>query len=190
MEFRFDAGAHEYIELATGVVRPHITGMLLRTGWVDDTFFTEEGSARGTAIHDATAQYDMGSLVPGDYHDMRYRGYLLSHVRAMEIAQPEFYDIEMPFMHEHYLYGGRPDRVGKVYGQEAVLEGKSGGPAKSHQIQTALQAILVAAKLKLPPHAVGRFALYWKANGKFTLLEHTRRQDFDEAYRVIKVCCE
>ena len=52
--FRFDAIRHSYTELATGEERPHITGMLERTGWVDEEWFTEESSERGTAVHSLT----------------------------------------------------------------------------------------------------------------------------------------
>ncbi len=185
MEFRFNADEHTYIALDTGETLPHITGLLGRSGWVDDEWYTEASAARGTAVHDLTAAYDLGALdVPSC--TSKYRGYLLAHVKAMEMIQPEFLAVEEPLVHDRWRFGGRPDRVGKVYGQFAVLELKSGARAKSHPIQTALQAILVAPTLGLPPVALSRFALYWKANGKFAFEEHTRLGDLDEAYRILR----
>lgn len=188
LPFRFDADEHVYTELATGAHLPHITGMLDRCGWVDEEWFTEASCERGTAVHHMTADYDLGALdVPSCVSP--YRGYLLSHVKAMEIIRPTIEEVEEPHVHPTFRYGGRPDRVVRAYNLRAVLEGKSGGPARSHQIQTALQAILVAPSLNLPAEALGRFLLYWKDNGKFTLEEHRDRRDFDEAYRIIRKCC-
>lgn len=185
IRFRFDAGAHEYVELDTGAVLPHITGMLEAAGVVDSTWFTEESCVRGTAVHQLTADYDLGALdLPSCVTP--YRGYLLSHVAAMGIIRPEIVAVEEPRVHERYRFGGRPDRAVIAYELKSVLEGKSGPPAKSHGIQTALQAILEAERWSLPPEHVGRFCLYWQPNGRFKLEEHTRRQDFDEAYRIIR----
>ncbi len=185
LEFRFDAGAHEYVELATGSVLPHITGMLQRAGWVDDLWFTEESCERGTAVHKLTADYDLGALDVASCVSP-YRGYLLAHVTAIGIMRPEIVAVEEPRVHSRYRFGGRPDRAVIYNGVKAVLEGKSGGPAKSHGIQTALQAILEAERFEMAPESLGRFCLYWKPNGKFKLEEHKRRQDFDEAYRIIR----
>lgn len=188
MPFRFDAGRHAYVALDAGEELPHITGMLQATGWIDDRWYTEESSARGTAVHALTAAFDLGALDPVACTS-GYKGYLLGHVKAMSIVRPEWRHVEEPLVHPFHRFGGRPDRVGTIYGALGVLEGKSGDPEKSHQVQTALQAILIAPELGLAPAALVRYALYWKPNGRFKLEEHVRRQDFDEAWRVIKRCC-
>jgi hypothetical protein len=189
--FRFNADTHTYY--LNGEERPHITGMLLRTGWVNDEWFTEESCERGRMAHQLTADYDLGAV---DVASCRsgYRGYLLTHVKAMTIARPEILAVEEACIHPELGYGGRPDRELVIYGAQAVLEGKSGGVDKSHQIQTALQAILIAAKYHLPAEQVGRYCLYWKLgerrNGSWAwrLEEHRDPRDFAEARRVIRVC--
>lgn len=186
--FRFDQNDHSYTTLADGVVRPHITGMLQETGWCDDTWFTEESSERGTAIHSLTAAYDLGGL------DVRslvspYRNYVLAHVAATQLLRPEWDSVEEAEMHPEFLFGGRPDRVGRIFKALGVLDGKSGVVSKSHGIQTALQAILVAWRYSLPPQSMQRRTLHWKANGRFDVRLHDKRADFDEAFRIIKVCC-
>lgn len=186
--FRFDALAHEYIDMATRRVFPHITGMLMRTGWIDDTWFTEESSARGTAVHRLTADYDLGALDVASCVS-RHRGYLLGHVRAMEILRPEIVDVEVPIVHPVYRFGGRPDRIVIVDGRRGVLEVKSALPAKSHAIQTALQAVLASTDAHLPPELLMRLCLYLRPNGKFSLIEHTNRGDFDQAWKIIHECC-
>lgn len=189
LAFRFEPNGHVYTALDTGEIIPSITQMLGQAGVVDDTFYTEESSRRGTEVHALTSDFDLGALDP-DACLSRYRGYLLAHVQAMKILRPEFVAIEEPAVHPVYRFGGRPDRVITLRGLKGVLEIKTTAhPEPSHALQTALQAILVAQDAELPPHMLQRLCLYLKPNGKFRLEEHTRRQDFTEAERVIKRCC-
>jgi hypothetical protein len=184
LPFRFDKGRHEYIALDTGETLPHVTGMLEAAGLVDATFCTAGGRDRGTAVHELTAAYDLDAL---DVARCRspYRNYLLAHVEAMRILAPEMLHVEEPMVHERFRYGVRPDRVLRMFKERGVLEVKSGGVEKSHNVQTALQAIVVAQELELPPEHVARWCLYLKANGKFQLVQHKSRADFRAAHRVI-----
>jgi len=188
LPFRFDAGNHEYLNLLTGEVFPHITGMLEQTGWIDDRWYTEESSTRGTVVHRLTAEHDLGAELPENAGGL-YRGYFLAYVQAIGLLRPTFHEVEIPHVHPYYRFGGRPDRRVTIAARKGVLEIKTGAPEKSHQIQTALQALLVARQFHLPPELLQRTCLYVKADGKFTLLEHVRRRDFDEARDVIRVCC-
>lgn len=185
--FRFNATDHEYLDPETGVLYPHITGMLNDTGWVDDEWFTEESSERGVAVHRLTADYDLKSLDVATCTS-KYRGYLLGHVKAVGIARPTWLAVEEPLVHSTLRFGGRPDRDCIAYNLRAAWEEKSGQAARGHQIQTALQAILIADEARMPATAIARFCCYVKAGGKFKLEEHTDRRDFDEAYRVIHEC--
>lgn len=190
--FRFDDAAHEYLDTATGEVLPHITGMLDRTGWIDDRWYTEESCERGRQVHSLTAAYDLGAIADPRAEVSKYKGWLLAHVKAMNTIapRPEIHAVEEPSVHPTLHFGGQPDRRGLYYRLRGVLEIKSGGPERSHQIQTALQAILEAPKYGIPPEAMIRLCLYLKDNGKFKLEEHKARRDFDEARRVIRVCCD
>lgn len=186
--FRFDPGPHEYIDTATGAVLPHITGMLEATGWIDDTWYTEESSDRGQAVHALTRDYDLDALDVATCHSP-FRGYLLAHVKATGIFRPQWIAIEEPQVHPRLRFGGRPDRVGRIYGAAGVLEVKSGDPEKSHAIQTALQAILAADDFRLPADTLVRYALYLKDTGKFRLEQHKNKHDLDKARDIIRSCC-
>lgn len=191
MPFRFDAEAHEYIDLATGAVLPHITSMLQRSGIVDAGWYTDASRERGTAVHRLTADYDLGALDPAKCISA-YRGYLLAHHAAMTILKGQglvLHAIEEPLVHPTYRYGGRPDRIVSMAGRLGVLELKSGGPERGHQVQTSLQAILACVEARLPAESLGRWCLYLKESGKFKLEEHRRREDFVEAHRIIRTCC-
>jgi hypothetical protein len=185
--FRFDASQHRYY--CAGVERPHITGLLERAGLVDDTWFTEESSIRGQAVHRLTADYDLEALDIATLVSS-YRGYVLAHVDAMRLIPHQWEKVEEPNMHPEYLFGGRPDRVGRIYGQKGVLEGKTtAAPARVHEIQTAIQVVLESYGDPVPPEFWWRGALYWKANGKWRLIQHVNRGDFDEARRIIRLYC-
>lgn len=187
--FRFDALEHEYF-LAGGDKVWSITQMIERCGLIDTEWFTEESKIRGTAVHDLTAAYDLGALDP-DTCRSKYRGWLLGHVAATKILKPTWRHIEEPMVHGRLRFGGRPDRVGRVFKLHTIVEIKSGAVEKCHQVQTALQAILVSAEsgTPLPPEHWQRMALYLKPNGAYSLVHHRDRRDFDEARRIIKRCC-
>lgn len=187
--FRFDEARHEYRNVLTGRVVPHITGLLQAGGWIDDRWYTEESSERGKAVHKLTADYDLGALdVEGCVS--AYKAWLLGHVQAMQIVPHEWAAVEEPRVHGCLNLAGRPDRVGRVFGTVAVYEIKSGPPEKSHGIQTALQAILIAPDVGLPAEAIQRFGAYYDARGKFKLEQHKARRDFDEATRLIRRFCQ
>lgn len=186
LQFRFDRDIHAYFDLTTGDVFPHITGMLEAAGWIDDRWYTEESCERGQAVHDLTAEFDLGVLEVASC-ESPYRGYVLGHVEAMRIIRPTFSKVEEPIVHPVFRFGGRPDRAAsRFYGLKAVVEIKTGQAEKAHQIQTALQAILEADDFHLPAERVARFALYLQPNGRFKLVEHPNRADFDEARRIIR----
>lgn len=190
MRFSFDNNRHEYIDVDAGEILPHITGMLKRTGWSDDRFYTDASRDRGTAVHRLTADYDLGSIENLADLTSNYKGWLLAHVKMSSIIRPTWTSIEEARVHHRYRYGGRPDRVGFIYGALAVPDVKSGPAERGHQIQTALQAILVAPETNLPPEAIQRYGWYLKGNGKYKLEHFVDRRDFDEAYRIIRECCE
>lgn len=183
--FAFDANRHEYVDEERGEVLQHITGLLEAAGWIDSTWYTEQSCERGSAVHRMTADFDLGALDPVGCTS-GYKPYLLGHVEAVGIIKPMFSHIEIPMVHPRYRYGGQPDRVGLMYGASAILEIKTAIKTDAHPIQTALQAILVAPELSLPPEAIVRYALYLKPNGRYKLEPHTKRSDFFEAQRIIK----
>lgn len=190
-EFRFDSIEHQYFDGA-GNELAHTTGLLKRAGWIDDTWFTEEHSERGRLVHSLTADYDLGALdLPTCVS--RFRPYLLAHVECLQIVKPQFDEVEMPWVHPILRVGTRPDRVGRLNGARAVWEIKSGVKAPTregttaHRIQTAIQAIVLESKFRLPAEMWVRACEYVNHRGKFKLEDHenTKAKDFAEARRII-----
>ncbi len=190
LPFRFDAAEHEYTAVGTGEVLPHITQMLLRCGWIDEAWYTDDATERGRAVHALTGIADLQGDIDLSTLDPRFRPYVRGYLEAMRSLPHTWTAVEVPLVHPHYRFGGRPDRVGRVIQLRTVLEVKSGVKTRAHQVQTALQAILVAGQDALTqPDAWQRLALYLKPTGKYALERHDDRRDLDEARRIIRVCC-
>lgn len=203
LPFAFDAYRHEYVSTSDGVILPHVTGMLQETGWIDDRWFTEQSCERGSVVHRLTADYDLGIIPHPQAVTSKYKGWLLGHAKACAIMRPSWEHIEEPMVSERHRYGCRPDRGGLLYGARAVMEVKSGvvpSPARPvgslaapdancHQIQTALQAIVLAEEWRIPAEAIARFTLYLSDRGKFKLEQYEDGRDFHEARRIIRTCC-
>jgi hypothetical protein len=149
---------------------------------------TEESSERGRIVHSLTADYDLGAIEDPRSVVSSFKGYLLAHVKAMEILQLEILAVEEPIVHPVLRFGGRPDRAVRDEGEVGPFEIKSGEPTKAHPIQTALQAILLEASLLVPAEMQKRQALYLQANGRFKLEVHPDPSDIRRARDIILDC--
>ena len=185
---RFDAIEHQYF--IDGEEVPHITGMLDNVNLIDDAWLTEEGRERGQIVHRLAADFDLGAIADPRQVENIYKGWFLAHVAAMRTIRPTWTAVEQAIISVAHRFGGRPDRVGRVWGAWAVVDLKTGTRSAATPIQTALQAILAAPGLRLPPTAIVRYELDLKKNGKWELFEHTDRRNFDKAYEVIRDCAK
>lgn len=187
LPFRFDPDAHVYTDLE-GEQLPNITKLLELGGFVEPWWYTEESKRRGTAVHKAAAEYDLGVLNPDDYRG-EYRGWLLAHVDAMRVLPHTWEQVEEGIAHVTYRFAGTPDRVGALWGLRSIVDLKSGAPERAHPIQTALQAMLAAQGSAIPAEAWSRYGLYLRSDGRWKLEQHKDPADFREAHRLIRRFC-
>lgn len=185
--FLYDEATHTYRD-AYGVI-PSITQLLALSGWVDDRWYTVEARERGSAVHALTAEIDLGAQLVDDVGGA-LRGYVLAHVAAMQVLKADLEHVEIAAVHPTIRLAGRPDRVGRFWGQRGVLDEKSGQPHKSHKIQTAMQAILAEPTLGVPPEHQIRLSVYLKASGKYAVDQWTDPGDIVEARRIIRRYCD
>lgn len=182
--FRFDDKTHRYTT-PEGAELLHITGLLTAAGYIDDAWYTEASCERGRIVHELTAEYDMGAIELQTCQSP-HRGYLLAYAKAMTMIPHEWKYIEVPIAHPSGGWAGTPDRAGKIFHSNGVLDIKSGDEAKSHPIQTALQAVLLEEEMNLKAERQYRAALYVRANGRFYLREYTRNtEQVVEARRIL-----
>lgn len=190
--FRFDAAAHVYT--LDGAIIPSVTQMLAQTGHVSEAFYTEDSAFRGQEVHRLCTDLDLGAIEDVAACDApRYKGWVLAYVAFLARVRPEWEQIEVARVHPTQRWGGRPDRVGKVWGVEAIVEIKSGGPEKWHGLQTTLHDLLMP---DLPAGVRKRYGLYLKRTGRFQLIPHDGtvpscsqgRHDYDTAREIIATC--
>lgn len=190
-ECRFDAAAHQYF--IDGVQVPSITWMLDQVGLIYESD-DEECLERGHLIHALAAELDQGAIRHPERVEIErhptWKGYFLAYVNATRTLKPVWRYIEKALFHVAApCWAGRLDRCGTLWGAQAVVELKTGsGGSPATPIQLALQALLAAPALHLPPTAILRYELILKETGRWALREHTNRRDFDEAAEIIRTC--
>lgn len=191
---RFDAETHTYFHADR--ILPSITQMLDLEGLIDKRWYTEEARERGARVHALTAAFDLGALDDvAAVHD-EDRGYLRAHINAMKTLRCRWVEVEEPRVSPELGFGGRPDRVGYLFGADTVLDLKTGEVEPWHDVQTALQVILVSSAprtqskdatqrfWKMPRWQ--RFGLILRPDGRFKLREHTKPRDFDKARAILR----
>lgn len=184
--FQFRESDHSY--WVDGVQWPSITQMISAVGLVNAEWYTEESCDRGHDVHALTAAYDLGALDVASCVSP-FRGYLLAHVKAMQILRPRIFAVEEPLVHRLYRFGGRPDRIVKLDGALGVLEVKSGARHPAQPIQTMLQAMLVEQVIGLAPEMQLRWCLFLKPDGRFKVEQHKdTAHDLREARKVLAQC--
>jgi hypothetical protein len=115
---------------------PSVTQVL--RPWVDTSWFTAESRARGTAVHDAVAQYLGGrpafmvSLQPN------WRGYFNSARWWIDAHVADVLMAEVRLQDDQWRYCGQPDLVARLRdGSIALVDWKTGAAARWHQLQIA-----------------------------------------------------
>lgn len=172
-ECEFDAATHTY--RIDGNVVPSVTQVLREAGFIDARWYTEEGRARGEAIHIVTELYDKGTLrEDADLGELA--GYLAAWKKFLADTGAEVVENECTVWHTTLKYAGTMDRLVIWNKVDAIGDIKGGGVGKWEPIQTAAYA--GARDPRRPPPK--RFAIHLRDNGKYTLKEHTNfARDFD-----------
>lgn len=179
-DFRFDEGTHTYH--LNGDVLPSVTHVLVSSGLLDTTWYTQESASRGTRLHKILADID-GKHPPSeetagleDRIDAWHRFKAHSDFKPLEI--------EMPRFHRLYKYAGTPDRIGQIGmnpKHRVLLDIKSGAfDPVAHPVQ------LAAYNLMLEAPAIDLWVVELKADGNFRI--HVTNGDSAEAARVFMAC--
>ena len=123
----------EYVN-TTGL--PSVTQVL--RPWMDTTWFTQESMDRGSAVHDAIAQYLKGK--PSFLIDLRpeWRGYFDSARRWIDQNVAEVLLVEARISDPQWRFCGQPDLIFKDHhGETVLIDWKTGAKAIWHQLQIA-----------------------------------------------------
>lgn len=167
----FDPARHAYTD-AQGRAIPGVTSVLKAVGLIDTTWYTPEAAQRGTSVHALTMLSDDDLI---DHHTpvpAEYVKYLDAWVKFRTETDYEPMLVEHRIYHPTYRYAGTLDRAGKLNGQYAVLDIKTGKAMPATGIQLAAYQACIQ-----PAHA--RFAVELHDDGTYKLIEYRDRNDWN-----------
>lgn len=173
----FDPGPHVY--RYNGLVVPSVTQVLEAAGCYDFGGARPEdlrrGRERGTAVHLLAELHDKDDL-DIDSIDEELTGYLAAWVRFRAERQVVIEAVEQRVYNKTYRYAGTLDRLlSMMFFGKVLLDIKTGIPQRATGPQTAgYQACLAKADQKRK-----RIAVYLQADGKYTVVPHDDKSDFD-----------
>ena len=146
-----------------------VTELIRACGLMDLTWCTQEALDRGTAVHLACELDDRGDLDESSV-DPVIMPYLMGWRKFKREMEPQILSIEEEV--EHPAYKGRLDRRLILNAREGIGDIKSGPPADWIALQLAGYAMCFDRPL-------ARWAIHLSADGKYKLIEHSDRKDFD-----------
>ena len=182
MSLFFDPINHQYTWNNQKV--PSVSQILSDMGFINSTFFTEEGRKRGKAVHKAVENHCRGAHCMKDPKIDPYLEAFMKFERDCD-WKLDLLEVQMGCP----TYAGTPDQIGKLNGNEAVLDTKSGAISAATGLQlSAYEKLyrfwssqtepgipLYVGEFPLPP--MKRFALQLFDTGKYMLTEYSNRQD-------------
>lgn len=172
---------HRYF--VDGKPYPGVTEILKDCGIIDDSWYTDQASLRGTHIHKA-CQYIDEKCLDRDTVDPLYLPYLRAYEKFLDECRPEWYKIEHKVFHKELGYCGTLDRWGHMFGFDVLLDIKSGAPQKWVGCQLfsydqAVTSMALSGSWDLPLLLVQkRYGLYLLKDGNYVLKEYGNRNDW------------
>lgn len=192
----FDEATHTYT--LNGEVVPSVTQMLDVLTYADygkiDKAVLEYASRRGTAVHEATMEYD---LTDSAEVDAETEPYVRAYAQFVADYQPNYFGIEEVVANEQYRYAGTVDRFGVMDGVQFVLDIKTvASPNRMTYIKTALQTYLYEIAIGGDFGYLGRnlYVLFLRKDGTYRLVDlkewwgkHMPDELYKSALNIIKI---
>lgn len=163
-EIIFDEATHTY--LVDGEEVPSVTTILKpltdRSYGKVNPSVLEYARNRGTAVHEALENFDLGG---GLEASPEIEGYIRAYLDWMEVYRPTWTDVEQIVYEDELGYIGTLDRAGRLNGTEfSIVDIKTSNPTKEALVavcmQTAAYAIAYPGRTE-----ISRYALFLKADG-------------------------
>lgn len=164
----YDDKTHTYT--VDGQVYPSVTQVLTEAGFIDPTWYTEEGAERGKNVALITELHDKNELADGRLEELypQYVGYLVAWGKFCVERVEEILGIEERVCNTTWGYAGTLDRRVRLIGGtgQCIPDIKTGAKAYWHRYQTAAYMACDYDKVHT------RMAVYLKPNGKYTCDPH------------------
>lgn len=177
MNFVFDEENHHF--QVDGRRWPSVTQVLADEGFIDTRWYTSFSRDRGTLVH-RIIHWHIEDNLDEQTIDPTLRPYFDAWLRFE--AQTGFRSIETetPRISELYSFGGIPDSIGLLNGQEVILETKTGALSRWVGLQLAAQEILC-------DRALPRYAIRLSDTGKYDLKHY--KDPSDRSVFLSALCC-
>lgn len=163
----FDETTHTY--RLDGRKIPSVTTIIKAAGLIDDIWFNEAATWRGSVVHkccelDCKGKLDESTVDPGA------AGYLEGWRKWKRETGFRPVVVEQMDYHSDLFYAGTPDRVGFVcQGEPCVVDIKTGPAQKWHAIQLAAYRMFLGQA----GNSYRRFGISVHVNGTYTQTEYT-----------------
>lgn len=156
-----------------------VNEILQALGIINARWFTPESRERGSAVHLA-CEYLLQGRLDWATVDESIKGYVDAAAKfvtdaGIVIGHPDN-RIECPVYHPQLHYAGMPDFSGKAFGDECVIDHKTGLVGQAGLATAAYEMALRAEDGSRMPRR--RFAVQYKNNGKYKLTPLTDSRDY------------
>ena len=152
-----------------------VTGLIKAAGLLGPAaaFYSAEAAERGTRVHQACLDLDLGNATQMDDDEALY---LDSYAQWRTLVAPVWTSMEEPRYSERYDFAGTADRVGTINGKPVIIDFKTGGPAPWHGIQLALYDLLYD---DLPHMIRRRIVVHLRKDGRIPqTVEYSNSTDY------------
>ena len=165
----FNPTTHEYYNSGGRV--PGVTDVIKGAGLIDTTFFTGQHRDRGIRVHLATQDIDKNLCnIAVDIPD-NIDPYKDAYKQFLADVNPKWQHSEYIVYNRQYNYAGIADRIGEMFGEDVIVDIKSGIKDRSHGVQ-------LAAYERAWGKPVKRYGLYLKNDGTYKLEKYDNPNDF------------
>ena len=176
----FNADTHQYLH-GTRQVRS-VTGLIKAAGLLGPAaaFYSAEAAERGTRVHQACLDLDLGNAIQMDDDEALY---LDSYAQWRTLVAPIWTSMEEPRHSERYDLAGTADRLGTINGKPVIVDFKTGAAASWHGLQLALYDLLYD---DLPPMIRRRIVVHLRKDGRVPqTVEYSSQSDYSTAFTLL-----
>jgi hypothetical protein len=155
---------------------PGISALLRYWGFIDDTYYTEEGREVGRAVHAGIHDIEMGGAAAGEFTNLKILSRIDEYMRFKSDKDFRVRRVEQIYADPAGRYACKIDLLG-TFGESttgALVELKCGAELPWHRLQTGGQRRCI---IDDSFGTIRRFALYLPLKGRYNLKEHTDRAE-------------
>lgn len=168
----------KHVYRVDGVIVPSVTQILdvMSNYRKVNKVLLDAAAAFGDAVHDTLHLYDTFNL---EEYDPILTPYIEHWEQFRKDHNVTFLHVEHMLYSGEFKYAGTPDRVANIDGRLAIVDIKTGQPAKYVGLQLAGYALLAEWEFKTAYRDIDRYSVFIDEKG-YKLKKYTGRDDKNE----------